>query len=125
MRVHVDTNGLLACVLETRPGERARTAEWVREHGALIVDECVLAEACWVLESVYMHPRRTVAQLLRVALATEDLVAWDSLLADKALAMMHHDPRLGIVDCILAARTLSGDRVRTFDRRLARTIEDL
>ena len=125
MRVHVDTNGLLAFVLDSRPGERARTEVWVRAHGALIVDECVLAEACWVLESIYMHPRRKVARLLRTALSSEDLVAWDSLLADQALAIMDDDPRLGIVDCILAARTLTGDLVRTFDRRLNRTIENL
>lgn len=125
MKVHIDTNGLLACVLDDRPGERARTAEWVSDHGALIVDECVLAEACWVLESVYMHPRHKVAQLLQLALTSEDLVAWDGVLADRALAMMQLDPRLGIVDCILAARALSGDLVRTFDRLLIRTIENL
>ncbi|MBN1192833.1 MAG: PIN domain-containing protein [Coriobacteriia bacterium] len=125
MKVHVDTNGLLACILDDRPGERARTAEWVRDHGALTVDECVLAEACWVLESVYMHPRRKVAQLLLAALASEELMAWDPELTDCALSMMHRDPKLGIVDCILAARTLTGDLVRTFNRRLSRAIENL
>ena len=125
MTIHLDTNALLASVLTERHRDRAKTTDWIQEHGTLTVGESVLAETCWVLERVYMHPRRDVARLLQVALESEELTAWDPQLADWALSLMHSDPKLSIVDCILAARTLSGDLVCTFDRRLSRTIESL
>ena len=125
MSAYLDTNALLAAILPQRTTERVSAATWAREHGALIVSEAVLAETCWVLESVYEHPRGQVARLLQQALRSEDVTAWDPVLADRSLAIMCHDPRLGIVDCILAARTLDGATACTFDRRLNRTIENL
>lgn len=125
MSTFLDTNAVLAALLPERRDERARTAGWMLEHGRLTVAECVLVETCWVLESVYDYPRRHIARALRLALESEDLIAWDPVLADRSLALMEHDPRLGIVDCILASRTLDGDIVCTFDRRLNRTIENL
>jgi predicted nucleic acid-binding protein len=125
VRIFLDTNALLAVILPQRQDERARTADWLLEHGRLTLAECVLVEACWVLQSVYGYPRRDIARALRLALESEDLMAWDPALADRALALMEHDPRLGIVDCILASRTLDGDIVCTFDRRLNRAIESL
>ena len=125
MSTFLDTNAVLAAILPERQDERARTADWTLQHGRLTVAECVLVETCWVLQSVYGYPRRHIASALRLALESEGLVAWDPVLAGRALALMEHDPRLGIVDCILASRTLDGDIVCTFDRRLNRTIEDL
>jgi predicted nucleic acid-binding protein len=122
---YVDTNALLAAILPERTDERARAAIRTREHGRLTVGECVLVETCWVLESVYRHPRPQAARLLQLALRSEDLIAWDPVLADRALALMEHEPKLGIVDCILASRTMDGDVVCTFDRRLNRVIESL
>lgn len=125
MNTVLDTNALLAAILPERTEERVRVAVWAREYGRLVVGECVLVEACWVLESVYRHPRRQVARLLRLALRCDELIAWDPVLADRALTLMEHDPRLGIADCILASRALDSDIICTFDRRLNRAIESL
>ena len=125
MTVHVDTNVLLAMILAERADEQPQTAARTREHGPLTVGESVLAETCWVLESVYQHPRHKIARLLRLALSSEDLIAWDPILADRSLELMEQHPRLGIVDCILAGRALDGDAVCTLDRRLNRVIGNL
>lgn len=125
MSVHLDTNALLAVILDDRADDRGRVAAWTSQHGVLTVSECVLVETFWVLESVYQHPRVRVAHLLEVALESEELIAWDPVLASRALRLLQRDPRLGIVDCILAARSRDGEVICTFDRRLNRTIENL
>ena len=125
MTAHLDTNALLAAVVPDRSRERALIVAHAREHGPLIVDESVLVETCWVLESSYKMDRSVVAEILQAVLQTEELIAWDPPVAEQALRLAQQHPRLGIVDCIVAARALDGDVVLTFDRRLARTIESL
>jgi predicted nucleic acid-binding protein len=120
-----DTNFVLALLVPERGREHARALALAEEHGPFVVSESVLVEARWVLESAYAADRRDAAVLLGDALESEHLVAWDPALAKRALALMHDEPRLSVVDCLLAARTLEGDAVLTFDARLARVIERL
>jgi predicted nucleic acid-binding protein len=123
--IRPDTNFVLALLVPDRRHEHARALALAQRHGPFVVSESVLVETCWVLESSYAVSRKNVAVLMSDALESEHLVAWDSVLARRALELMREDPRLSVVDCLLAASTLEGDAVLTFDTRLAQVIERL
>jgi predicted nucleic-acid-binding protein len=118
-----DANALVAALVSGRDEQHRSAVEMARIHGRLEMGEAVLGEVCWVLERTYGMPRRDVATLVQAALGSRDFIAWDSDLADRVLARMHSSPRLAFVDCLLVERALSGERVLTFDRAVARAIE--
>jgi predicted nucleic acid-binding protein len=120
---YIDTNALLGLLVPDRSDDHRAAVERVRELGDIIVCESVLAETVWVLEDAYGLGRADAAGLIRDALDTEGLRAWDRPLADAALQTMGRSPTLGIVDSLLAVRARQGDAVLTFDRGLARQIE--
>lgn len=120
-----DTNVVVSLLLPSRDEQHREAASFVREHGPLEVGEAVLAECCWVLERRYRMKREDIASLLRGALNTDQLTAWDPALVDRALDLMEYLPRLSVVDCLLLSRSFDGHSVLTFDRRLQRALEGL
>ena len=125
MTVVADTNAVLAFLLDDRPAERRMVADWVEEHGALLVTEAVLIETCWVLSGGLSAARVELVQHVRKVIASSSFSTWDDDLVDMTLQLMERHPRLAPVDCILAARARRGDTVVTFDRRLAQALENL
>ena len=102
--------GRLVCELEQR-GER------------MVVTEGVLAETAWVLRSRFGLAPREVSGSLLALLDSAAFDSWDPPLVTEALRIMADEPRLDLVDALLAARDATGvGRVVTFDRVLARTI---
>ena len=120
-----DANVVVSLLLAVRGEQHREAVGHAREHGPLIVGESVLAESCWVLERRYRLKRADLASLLRGALDAQALTAWDPPLVDRALDLMERLPRLSVVDCLLAVRAFDGHRVFTFDRRLAKALEQL
>ena len=102
--------GRLVCEVEER-GER------------LVVTEGVLAEAAWVLRSRFGMSQREISGALLELLDSAAFDSWDPPLVTEALRIMSDEPRLDLVDALLAARDAMGvGRVVTLDRVLARTI---
>ena len=124
MTVIADTNAVLAFLLEDRLSERRAVADWVAAHGPLMVTEAVFIETCWVLGG-RAASRTAMVEHIRRLLASSSFNTWDDALVASTLELMERYPRLAAVDCILAARTLRGDMVVTFDGQLNRVIEGL
>lgn len=107
---HGATVGRLVCDLERR-GER------------LVVTEGVLAETAWVLRSRFGLSQREISGALIALLDSAAFDSWDPPLVTEALRIMADEPRLDLVDALLAARDVTGAGcVVTLDRVLARTI---
>ena len=125
MTVIADTNAVLAFLLEDRPAERRIVADWVADHGPLLITEAVFIETFWVLGGGLAASRGDLVERVRRLIASSSFGAWDDGLVAMTLELMEAHPRLAAVDCILAARALRGDTVVTFDRRLDRVLEQL
>lgn len=125
MTVVADTNAVLPFLLEDRPAERRIVADWVADHGPLLITEAVFIETCWVLGGGLAASRGELVERVRRLIASSSFDTWDDGLVALSLALMEHHPRLAVVDCILAARASRGDTVVTFDRRLDRVLGQL
>lgn len=125
MSVIADTNAVLAFLLEDRPTERRIVADWVADHGPLLITESVFVETCWVLGGGLAASRGDLVERIRRLIASSSFCAWDDGVVAVALELMEAHPRLAPVECILAARALRGDTVVTFDRKLDRVLEQL
>ena len=85
--------------------------------------EGVLAEVAWVLRTRFGLTQAQIAVALLALLDSAAFDSWDPPLVTEALRIMASEPRLDLVDAVLAARDAAGDgRVVTLDRVLARTI---
>jgi predicted nucleic-acid-binding protein len=116
----VDTNVLVRLI--TRDDARqVAAAEHFVERGAW-VSHLVLAEATWVLTSVYERDPGDVATAIEMLLNHQHLTLQDP---DVVLAAVRHfrkRPALGFSDCFVleAARKAGHLPVGTFDRHLAK-----
>ena len=101
-----------------------RLVREVEQRGErLVVTEGVLAETTWVLRKRFGMSQREVAGALLALLDSAAFDSWDPPLVTEALRIMADEPRLDLVDALLAARDATGAaRVVTLDRVLARTI---
>ena len=89
----------------------------------LVVTEGVLAETAWVLKSRFGMSQREISAALIALLDSAAFDSWDPPLVTEALRIMADEPRLDLVDALLAARDVTGaGRVVTLDGVLARTI---
>jgi predicted nucleic acid-binding protein len=118
-----DANALVAALVSGQEARHRVVVGAAREQGALVVGEAVMAEVCWVLQRTYGIARCNVATIVRDSLDGIRFIAWDTDLADLALARMEREPRFAFVDCLLIERAIAGEAVLTFDRDLARAIE--
>jgi len=116
----IDTNVLVRLI--TRDDSRqAASAESFIEKGAW-VSVLTLAEAMWVLASVYNLNPKSLAQALEMLLNHRDLVLQDPETVTGALELFRAKPALGFSDCLMLhlARKAGHLPLGTFDRRLAR-----
>ena len=120
----VDTN-VLVRLLTRDDARQVAAAEAFVSRGAW-VSHLVLAEATWVLSSVYDRDASDIATAVEMLLNHESLTLQD---ADTVAAAVNHfrrRPGLGFSDCLVveAARKAGHVPLGTFDRNLAR-LEDV
>ena len=116
----VDTNVLVRLI--TRDDSRqAASAESFIEKGAW-VSVLTLAEAMWVLASVYNLNPKSLARALEMLLDHRDLVLQDPEAVAEALELFREKPALGFSDCLMLqlARKAGHLPLGTFDRNLAK-----
>ena len=116
----VDTNVLVR--LATRDdAKQVAAAERFVAHGAW-VPHLVLAEATWVLATVYALRPQQIALALQMLLSHRDLTLQDADAVAAALAHFREKPALGFSDCLVLeiARKAGHLPLGTFDRRLSR-----
>jgi predicted nucleic-acid-binding protein len=116
----VDTNVLVRLV--TRDDVRqVAAAEAFVTNGAW-VSHLVLAEAIWVLSSVYELEPAAIATAVEMLLNHQDLVLQDADVVSVALSHFRQRPRLGFSDCLVLeiARKAGHLPLGTFDRDLSK-----
>jgi len=122
-----DSNVVIAVLAGLSDSLGAAAGQLVSEIEArgerMVVTEGVLAETAWVLRIRFDMSQREISGALLAVLDSAAFDSWDPPLVTEALRIMADEPRLDIVDALLAARDAIGiGRVVTFDRVLARTI---
>ena len=117
----VDTNVLVRLI--TRGDLRqAKSADRFVEKGAW-VSVLALAEATWVLGTVYDFTAADLATALQMLLNHKDLTLQDSDAVAAALDLFRLRPALSFSDCLMLhlARKTGHLPLGTFDRALAKT----
>ncbi len=122
-----DANVLVALLAGPADSLNAVVGELVREvekqGERLFVTEGVLAETAWVLRTRLGLSQREIAAVLLALLDSTAFDSWNPPLVTRALRIMAEEPRLDLVDALLAARDADGvGRVVTLDGVLAATI---
>ena len=116
----IDTNVLVRLI--TRDDSRqAAAAEAFVEKGAW-VSVLALAEATWVLATVYELSSKDLAKMIEMLLDHRDLVLQDSEAVRDALKLFKAKPALGFSDCLMlhVAQKAGHLPLGTFDRSLAK-----
>jgi predicted nucleic-acid-binding protein len=116
----IDTNVLVRLI--TRDDSRqAAAAEAFVEKGAW-VSVLALAEATWVLATVYELSSKDLAKMIEMLLDHRDLVLQDSEAVQEALKLFKAKPALGFSDCLMlhVAQKAGHLPLGTFDRSLAK-----
>jgi predicted nucleic-acid-binding protein len=116
----VDTNVLVRLVTGDDPKQAAAAEKFV-SAGAW-VSHLVLAEAIWVLASVYDRDATALAQTVDFLLKHRDLTIQDAEVVEQALVHYRIRPSLGFSDCMVLeiARKAGHVPMGTFDRTLAK-----
>jgi predicted nucleic-acid-binding protein len=116
----VDTNVLVRLITRDDSGQAA-SADGFVEKGAW-VSVLVLAEAAWVLASVYELNSKELARAIEMLLNHRDLVLQDTEAVAEALELFRAKPALGFSDCLILqlARKAGHLPLGTFDRNLSK-----
>jgi predicted nucleic acid-binding protein len=116
----VDTNVLVRLIARD-DARQAAAAETFVEKGAW-VSVLALAEATWVLSSVYELGPKEQAKAIEMLLDHRDLVLQDPETVSAALALFRAKPALGFSDCLMlqVARRAGHLPLGTFDRSLSK-----
>ncbi len=116
----VDTNVLVRLVTRD-DAKQVAVAEAFVSHGAW-VPHLVLAEATWVLTSVYDRDPDDIATAVEMLLNHQHLTLQDSEAVAAAVASFRRRPAVGFSDCLVleVARKAGHLPVGTFDRDLSK-----
>jgi predicted nucleic-acid-binding protein len=116
----IDTNVLVRLITRDDPRQTA-AAEMLVENGAW-VSVLALAEAAWVLATVYELRSKDLAHAIEMLLDHRDLVLEDAHTVRAALELFRAKPALGFSDCLMLhlARRAGHLPLGTFDRNLGR-----
>lgn len=116
----IDTNVLVRLITRDDP-RQAASAETFIENGAW-VSVLALAEATWVLGSVYEVTPAGQARAIEMLLNHRNLVVQDAEMVREALELFRARPALGFSDCLMLelARKAGHVPLGTFDRTLAK-----
>lgn len=116
----VDTNVLIRLLTRDDPAQ-VRSAEAFIRGGAW-VSHLVLAEATWVLDSVYGLSPTSIATAIEMLLSHRQLSVQESDVVRSAVALFRDRPAVGFSDCLIleVARRAGQTPLGTFDRALAK-----
>lgn len=116
----VDTNVLVR--LLTRDDARQLAAAEAFVASGAWVPHLAVAEATWVLSSVYDRSPAAIATAVEMLLSHAQLTVQDSEAVAAAVAQFRRQPRVGFSDCLMVevARKAGHLPLGTFDRDLAR-----
>ena len=116
----VDTNVLVRLIMRDDSRQTA-SAESFIEMGAW-VSVLALAEATWVLATVYELSPTDLIRAIEMLLEHRDLVLQDAETVAGALDLYRARPSLGFSDCLMveSARKAGHLPLGTFDRKLAK-----
>jgi len=116
----VDTNVLVRLITRDDP-KHAKAAETFVAGGAW-VSHLVLAEAVWVLSSVYDLDAPAVATAVDMLLSHKCLSLQETEVVESALAHFRDRPSVGFSDCLVLeiARKAGHTPVGTFDKQFAK-----
>lgn len=116
----VDTNVVVRLITRDDPAQAA-TAETFVEGGAW-VSVLALAEATWVLASVYELGADDISRAIEMLLEHRSLVLQEPEAVAEALVNYRAKPRLGFSDCLMLQLALKAGHhpLGTFDRHLSK-----
>jgi len=116
----VDTNVLVRLITRDDTKQVA-VAEAFVANGAW-VPHLAVAEATWVLASVYDRGREAIATAVEMLLSHERLTVQDSETVAAAVAQFRQQPKVGFSDCLMmeVARKAGHIPLGTFDRDLGK-----
>ena len=116
----IDTNVLVRLIARDNPRQAASPESFI-EKGAW-VSVLALAEATWVLGSVYELSPKEQAQAIEMLLNHRDLVLQEPRTVAAALELFRAKPSLGFSDCLTLqlARQAGHLPLGTFDRSLSK-----
>lgn len=117
----VDTNVLVRLVTRD-DAKQVAAAEAFVSNGAW-VPHLAIAEATWVLASVYDRGPAEIASALEMLLSHEQLTLQDEEVVAAAIARFRVRPQVGFSDCLMleVARKSGHSPLGTFDRELAKS----
>ena len=116
----VDTN-VLVRLLTRDDARQVASAEAFVASGAW-VPHLAIAEAGWVLTSVYGREPEAVATAVEMLLSHQHLTVQDADVVAAAVALFRRQPGVGFSDCLMVevARKAGHTPLGTFDRNLGR-----
>lgn len=116
----VDTN-VLVRLMTRDDAKQVAAADAFVETGAW-VSHLAIAEATWVLASVYDRGPQAIATAVEMLLSHEHLTVQDSETIAAAVAQFRRRPKVGFSDCLLVevARKAGHTPLGTFDRDLGK-----
>ncbi len=116
----VDTNVLVRLITRDDPQQVAAADAFVSKGAWVSV--LAIAEAIWVLESVYDFNEPRQLKVIEMLLNHKDLTFQDADMVAAALATFRAKPALGFSDCLMVelARKSGHLPLGTFDRSLGK-----
>ena len=116
----VDTNVLVRLITRD-DAKQAAAAEAFVAKGAW-VPHLAVAEATWVLATVYDRDPTAIATAVEMLLSHQHLTVQDSEVVATAVAQFREQPRVGFSDCLMVeiARKAGHTPLGTFDRDLGK-----
>lgn len=116
----VDTNVLVRLLTRDEPAQVTAAEDFIA-HGAWI-SHLVLAEATWVLDSVYDVKPAALATAVEMLLEHKQLSLQEPDVVASALARFRERPSIDFSDCLILeiARGAGHQPLGTFDRNLAK-----
>lgn len=116
----IDTNVLVRLMTRDDVGQVAAAEAFVA-NGAW-VPHLAVAEATWVLGSVYDREPEAIATAVEMLLSHEHLTLQDTEAVTAAVALFRQRPKVGFSDCLMVevARKAGHTPLGTFDRNLGK-----
>lgn len=117
----VDTNLLIRLLEQDDPAQTSAAEAFLQEGGALWVSHVVLAEAVWVLESVFSRTRKEIIGVLDALVNNVDIHLHEPAVVSAALAHFRAS-KAAFSDCLVLciAQTHGHLPLATFDKNLAK-----
>ncbi|MCY4660205.1 MAG: type II toxin-antitoxin system VapC family toxin [Acidobacteria bacterium] len=116
----VDTSVLVRLIVRDDPQQVARAEDFVAQGAWIALP--VLAEAIWVLKSVYGLNRQRIGVVVGMLIEHDRLALQDEDVVRKAHSTFERERSIEFSDCLIveSARKAGHIPVGTFDRKMAR-----